>query len=388
MKYDFDSVTDRRGTDSLKWDVKENELPMWVADMDFKAAPEILEAIRERLDHGVMGYPVIPENWYDAYINWWNDRHGFRMKKEGLIFCTGVIPAVSSMIRAFTKPGSGVLIQPPVYNSFFSIIKGNGRIIKESPLLYKDGIYKMDFDDLDEKMSDSETSLMILCNPQNPSGRIWGKEELMKVGELAKKHGVTVVSDEIHCDLTEPGKCYIPFASASDVCADVGISCIAPTKTFNLAGLKTAAVYVSNPEIREKVKQAFDTDELSEANSFATISAIAAFEKGAAWLEELLVYISENRKVAEEYLINEIPQIKAVRGEATYLIWLDLSGLKGDVEKFGTFLRSKTGLFLSPGRIFGDQGKSFLRMNIACPRSVLMEGLSRLKNGVEEWSSQ
>lgn len=388
MKYDFDSVTDRRGTDSLKWDVKENELPMWVADMDFKAAPEILDAVRERLDHGVMGYPVIPENWYDAYINWWNDRHGFRMKKEGLIFCIGVIPAVSSMIRAFTKPGSGVLIQPPVYNCFFNIIRGNGRVIKENPLLYKDGAYEMDFDDLDRKMSDPETSLMILCNPQNPTGRIWGKDELKRVGELARKHGVTVVSDEIHCDLTEPGKCYIPFGSASDVCADVGISCIAPTKTFNLAGLKTAAVYVSNPEIRAKVKQAFDTDELSEANSFATVSAIAAFEKGAAWLEELLKYVSENRRVTEDFLIKEIPQIKAVRGEATYLIWLDLSGLKGDVEKFGTFLRSKTGLFLSPGRIFGDQGKSFLRMNIACPRSVLMEGLTRLKNGVEEWSSQ
>ncbi len=385
MKYDFDSVTDRTGTDSMKWDVKENELPMWVADMDFKAAPEILEAVRERLDHGILGYPVIPDGWYDAYINWWKDRHGFAMKKDGLIFCAGVIPAVSAMIRTFTKPGSNVLIQPPVYNCFFNIIKGNGRLVKESPLIYEDGVYKMDFDDLDRKMSDPKTCLMILCNPQNPSGRLWEKEELERVGELAKKHNVTVISDEIHCDLTEPGKEYNPFASVSDVCADISISCIAPTKTFNLAGFKTAAVYVSNPEIREKVRGAFDTDELSEPNSFATVSAVAAFEKGADWLEELRAYISGNRKAVEEYLRKEIPQIKAVRGEATYLVWLDLSGLKEDVTKFGSFLRTTTGLFLSPGRIFGEQGEGFLRMNIACPRSVLMDGLSRLKKGAEEW---
>ena len=387
MKYDFDSVIDRRGTDSMKWDVKENELPMWVADMDFKAAPEILEALKERLDHGVMGYPVIQDRWYDAYINWWNDRHGFRMKKEGLIFCTGVIPAVSSLIRTFTKPGSNVIIQPPVYNCFFGIIRGNGRRIAENPLIYKNGAYEMDLDDLENKMSDPDTSLMILCNPQNPSGRIWTKEELRAVGELAKKNGITVVSDEIHCDLTEPGKEYVPFASVSNLCASVGISCIAPTKTFNLAGLKTAAVYVSDPEIREKVIQTFNTDELSEANSFAALAAIAAFEKGRDWLEELLIYISENRRITEEFILKEIPQIKAVKGEATYLIWLDVSGLNGDVEKFGTFLRSKTGLFLSPGRIFGEQGKNFLRLNIACPKSLLTDGLNRLKKGAEEWSA-
>ncbi len=388
MKYDFDQVTDRKGTDSLKWDVKENELPMWVADMDFKAAPEILDALRDRLDHGIMGYPVIPDRWYDAYINWWNDRHGFKMTKEGLTFCTGVIPAISSLIRTFTKAGANVLIQPPVYNCFFGVIRGNDRRVLENPLIYKNGSYEMDLEDLDIKMSDPDTDFMILCNPQNPSGRIWTKEELKTVGELAKKHGVTVVSDEIHCDLTEPGKGYTPFASVSDVCAGVSISCIAPTKTFNLAGLKTAAVYVSDPGVREKVRRTFDADELSEANSFATAAAISAFEKGGEWLDELLIYISENRREVEDFLLKEIPQIKAVRGEATYLIWLDLSGLKGDVEKFGSFLRSKTGLFLSPGRIFGEQGKSFLRMNIACPRSVLEDGLKRLKKGVQEWSDE
>ena len=385
MKYDFDTLVNRRGTDSMKWNVRENELPMWVADMDFKAAPEILDSVRERLDHGVLGYPVIPDEWYSAYIGWWKRRHGFEMKKDSLIFCTGVIPAISAMVRAFTAPGGNVLIQPPVYNCFFDIIKGNGRKVIESPLIYRDGHFEMDLDDLDRKMSDPSTSLMILCNPQNPSGKIWGKEELGLIGELANKHGVTVISDEIHCDLTEPGKGYNPFASVSDICAKVGISCIAPTKAFNLAGLKTAATYVSDPDLRKRVIAAFAPDELSEPNSFAAVAAISAFEKGEQWLDELLLYISENRRVTEDFLLKEIPEIKAVRGEATYLIWLDISGVKGDASKFGAFLRAHTGLFLSPGYIFGEQGKSFLRLNIACPRTILSDGLSRLKKGVEEW---
>ena len=383
MVYDFDRVTDRTGTDSMKWDVKENELPMWVADMDFKAAPEIVDAIRQRLDHGILGYPIIPDRWYDAYIDWWSRRHEFTMERDALVFCSGVIPAVSSVIRALTVPGGNVLIQPPVYNAFFGIIKGNGRKVQESPLIYSNGTYKMDLDDLERKMADPETDLMILCNPHNPTGNIWDKDVLAAVGELAKKNGVTVISDEIHCDLTEPDKGYVPFASASDVCASVGICCIAPTKAFNLAGLKTAAVYVHDPALNEKVRRSFGADELSEPNSFATTAAIAAFEKGAKWLDELRSYVSENRKTVYEYLNGEIPQIKAVKGEATYLMWLDISALGNDVSEFGSFLREKTGLFVSPGYIFGSQGKSFLRMNIACPKNVLTDVLSRLKKGAE-----
>ena len=386
MKYDFDSVINRRNTDSLKWDVKDDELPMWVADMDFKAAPEIIEGIRERLDHGILGYPVIPDRWYDAYINWWKGRHGFEMDKDGLLFCAGVIPAIACMIRAFSAPGSNVLIQPPVYNCFFNIIKGSGRNAATSPLIYRDGSYRMDLDGLGRMMSKNDTDLMILCNPQNPTGNIWEKEELKKVGELAAANNVTVISDEIHCDLTEPGTGYIPFASVSDVCASVGIDCIAPTKAFNLAGLKTAAVYAENKETREKVKEAFDAEELSEANAFASIAAITAFEKGGEWLDELLLYISENRRTAREYIDGQIEGISVVKGSATYLMWLDVSGLGGDVSKFGSYLREHTGLFLSPGGIFGEQGKSFLRMNIACPKSVLEDGLSRLKNAAQDWA--
>ncbi|MCR5302821.1 MAG: pyridoxal phosphate-dependent aminotransferase [Lachnospiraceae bacterium] len=383
MKYDFDTLTHRRGTDSLKWNVKDNELPMWVADMDFKAAPEILEAIRERLDHGILGYPVIEDRWYDAYTGWWEMRHGFKMNKDSLIFCAGVIPAISSMIRTFTSPGANVLIQPPVYNAFFGLIKDNKRLVQESPLIYRNGNYEMDLSDLDRKMADPATKLMILCNPHNPTGNIWGKEELCTVGEFAKKHGVTVISDEIHCDLTEPGKAYYPFASVSDTCAQVGISCIAPTKAFNLAGLKSAAVYASDPDLNEKIREGFRADELSEPNAFAGIAAITAFEKCGGWLDELREYVSENRRTADEYIRSNIPDIKVVRGEATYLMWLDVSQVKGDPAGFGAYLRKKTGLFVSPGHIFGQQGRNFLRMNIACPSSVLTDGLSRLKKGAE-----
>ena len=385
MKYDFDSVINRRDTDSVKWDVKDNELPMWVADMDFKAAPEILDAISIRLGHGVMGYPTLHDDWYDAYTGWWKNRHGFEMDKNALLFCTGVMPAISCMIRVFTGPGENVLIQPPVYTGFFNVIKGNGRRVSENPLVYKDGRYEMDLEDLGRKMADPKTRLMILCNPANPAGNIWEKAELKAIGELAKKHGVTVISDEIHCDITVPGKSYNPFAGVSDVCAETGIACISPTKAFNLAGLKTAAVYVSNKDLRDRVTEAFMADELFEPNSFAGTAAIAAFTKGEEWLDELLDYLSENRKTVDKFIREELPRVKLVTGEATYLLWLDVSGLGGDVSHFGEYLRENTGLWLSPGFIFGEQGNNFLRMNIACPRSVLEEGLSRLKSGAGKW---
>ncbi len=381
MHYDFETVIMRRGTDSVKWDVAENELPMWVADMDFKAAPEILEAIRERLDHGIMGYPVIPQRWYEAYINWWDMRHGLKMNSDHLFFSTGVIPAISSMIRAFTAPGGNVLIQPPVYNAFFNIIKANGRRVKENPMIYKDGAYETDLEDLEKKLSDPDTKLMILCNPHNPAGIIWEKDVLNAVGELAKKHGVIVISDEIHCDITEPGCSYTPFATAGCDCNEIGITFIAPTKAFNLAGLKTAAVYAEDDTIRDKVRKALETDELTEASSFAATAAIAAFEKGGEWLDELRQVISDNRKTAEEFIASRIPDIKIVKGYATYLMWLDVSALTEGIEDFGDFLRQKTGLFLSSGSIFGDQGRNFLRMNVACPKSLLMDGLERLEKG-------
>lgn len=377
MKYDFDTVINRRGTDSVKWNVGKNELPMWVADMDFRLAPEIEKAIKKRIEHGVFGYSVIPDEWYDAYINWWQNRHGVSFKREGLIFCTGVVPAISSIVRKLTTPNENVVIQTPVYNVFFNSIINNGCRVLESPLVYdrKSSSYSMDLEDLEAKLSDPQTTLMILCNPHNPVGKIWDKITLEKIGRLAKKHNVTVISDEIHCDITEPGKNYVPFASVSDICREISITCIAPTKAFNMAGMQSAAVYAENPVLHHKVWRALNTDEIAEPNSFACISAVTAFNKGAGWLDAMRKYVSENRKRVYEFIEKEIPEISAVRSEATYLLWLDISktGLSA------AEIRENTGLFLTDGSVYGDCGKNFLRMNIACPKTTLEDGLQRLK---------
>lgn len=382
MKYDFDSVTDRRGTDSMKWEVKENELPMWVADMDFKAAPEIIDALRKRIDHGVFGYAGIPDAWYEAYGKWWDKRHGLKMKRENLIFSTGVIPSISTIIKELTNPGENVLIQSPVYHVFYNIIRNNGRNVFENPLQFRDGVYSMDFADLETKMSDPKTKLMILCNPHNPIAKIWDRESLEKVGELAEKYGVTVISDEIHCDITKPGRDYLPFAAISEVCREISITCIAPTKTFNLAGLQTSAVYVSASSMKYKLLKALMRDDAADPNSFSTAAAIAAFENGEAWLDELREYLFDNRKMVEDFLASELPSVKAVQGDATYLVWLDLMELHDTGKNVAVKLREKTGLYVSDGGEFGTGGEHFLRMNIACPKSICTDGLNRLKKGI------
>ena len=388
MSYDFDKPVNRRDTHSMKWDVKEHELPMWVADMDFQTAPEIQAAIQERAAHGVFGYSVVPEEWYQAYMGWWERRHGFSMEKEWLVFCTGVVPAISSMVRKLTTMGENVLVQTPVYNIFFNSIVNNGRNVIENPLRYDENGYQMDFEDLERKLSDPQTTLMILCNPHNPVGRIWSREELGQVGELCRKYHVTVISDEIHCDLTSPGKEYIPFASVSESCRNHSITCIAPTKAFNLAGLQTAAVAVPNPNLRHKVWRGLNTDEVAEPNSFAVEAAVAAFTKGDAWLDALRAYIQENKNHVENFLKKEVPQIRPVPSEATYLLWLDCRKMQGCATEFTQYLREHKGLYLSEGRQYGESGKFFIRMNIACPRSWLEDGIKRLVDGIlsyEEW---
>ena len=388
MPYDFEKPVDRRNTHSLKWDVRENELPMWVADMDFQTAPEIREAIQKRVVHGVFGYSVVPEEWYQAYMGWWGRRHGFSMEKDWLIFCTGVVPAISSMVRKLTTVGENVLIQTPVYNIFFNSIVNNGRNVVESPLRYDGNTYQMDFEDLEGKLSDPQTTLMILCNPHNPVGRIWNREELGRVGELCRKYHVTVIFDEIHCDLTAPGQEYIPFASVSENCRNNSITCIAPTKAFNLAGLQTAAVVVPDPNMRHKVWRGLNTDEVAEPNSFAVEAAVAAFTEGEAWLDALREYIQENKNFVENYLKKEVPQIRPVSSQATYLVWLDCRNMQGCATEFTQYLREHTGLYLSEGRQYGESGSSFIRMNIACSRRRLEDGLSRLAEGArgyEEW---
>lgn len=383
--YDFDEIINRRNTYSLKWDVKESELPMWVADMDFATAPEICHEIQNRAQQGVFGYTIVPKAWNQAICHWWSSRHGFEMKQEWLLFCTGVIPAISSIVRKLTTPNENVVIQTPVYNIFFNSIINNGCRVLENPLVYQDGEYNIDFDDLEKKLAEPQTSLMIFCNPQNPCGKIWDRETIERVGTLCEKHHVVVISDEIHCDLIEPGKEYVPFASVSKSCRENSITCVAPTKTFNLAGLQTAAIMIPDDTLRYKVYRAINTDEVAEPNVFAVTAAIAAYTKGAPWLDELRRYVCENKQMVKTYVEKYLPNLMVAETEATYLLWLDCRNICKDTDVFSEFLRKETGLFLSAGSIYGGNGRQFVRMNVACPKSMVQDGLERLKEGVQKF---
>ncbi len=386
-KYDFETTVDRRGTNSLKWDVADGELPMWVADMDFRTAPEITEAITERAAHGIFGYNIIPDEWYDAYRYWWGTRHGLDIPREWLIFCTGAIPAISTAVRKLTTPAEKVLVEVPIYNTFFNSIENNGRYPVMCPLIYEDGEYRRDFDALEAALSDPQVTLMILCNPHNPTGRIWSRSELARVGELCRAHHVTVISDEIHCDLTDPGFDYVPFASVSDVCREISVTCVAPTKAFNIAGMQSAAVIVPNEALRHKMWRGLNTDEVAEPNTFAVGVAIAAFTRGGQWLDELRAVIADNKQAVYDFMRRELPSVRPVISHATYLAWLDISSLTHDSVKFAAFVREKTGLFVSNGAQYRGHGHDFLRLNLACPRKTLDDGLARLKTAVKLWES-
>lgn len=382
MNYDFDKPVNRRGTLSMKWDVAENELPMWVADMDFETTPEIQDAIRKRANHGAFGYTLIPDEWYESIQNWWEVRHQFQLEKDWLVFCTGVVPAISSAVRKLTTPAEKVVLLTPVYNIFFNSVVNNGRYVVECPLSYDGESYEVDFEALEEVLSDPQTTMLIFCNPHNPVGKIWTKETMEQIGELCWKYHVVVISDEIHCELTDPGKSYVPFASVSEKCRKNSITCIAPTKTFNLAGLQTAAVMVPDETLRHKIWRALNTDEAAEPNVFAMTGSIAAYQKGGPWLDALRDYLYENKQTAREFIKSELPDLHLVSSEATYLLWIDCRKITKDSEKLAVFLRKKTGLYLSAGKQYGKTGEGFLRMNIACRKEVLKDGLQRLKDGI------
>ena len=385
MKFDFDGLIDRR-KDSLKWDVKEGELPMWVADMDFRTAPAVVQAIKARAETGVYGYAGVPDEWYEAVCGWWERRHGWKVEKDWLCFATGVVPAISSAVKRVTNVGDRVLLMTPVYDIFFHSVENAGRVVLESPLVRTADGYRIDFADLEEKLARPLTTMMILCNPHNPVGRIWTKEELFEIGRLCEKYGVTVLSDEIHCDLTDPGWDYTPFAAASAECRANSITCLAPTKAFNLAGLQTSAVSVPDPALRHKVWRALNTDEVAEPNCFAAEAAVAAFTKGAPWLDALRAYLAENKAVARAFISRELPGLRAVVSHGTYLLWLDCSALTADGGELARFLRAQTGLRLSAGGVYRGNGGAFLRMNLACPRARLQDGLERLKQGLDAYA--
>ena len=381
----FDEVINRRNTGCAKWDMtKEGELPMWVADMDFQTAPQITNALIERAKHGVFGYALKGDEWYEAYKNWWSTRHHFNIEKEWLMFCTGVIPALSSIVRKLTTPAENVVVMTPVYNHFFSSILNNGRNVLESKLKYENGEFDIDFKDLEEKLSNPQTTMMILCTPHNPIGKIWNKATLEKIGNMCCENHVIVVSDEIHCDIVEPEKEYIPFASISEKCKNNSITCVSPTKTFNIAGLQTAAILVPDEGLRNRVNRAINTDEVAEPNVFAAIAPVVAYNEGGEWLDELNKYLWENRKFAENFIKENIKGVFPIKAEATYLMWVDCTSVSTNSEELCDFIREKTGLFVTSGDVYRN-ADGFMRVNIACPRSLLEDGLNRLKTGIEQY---
>lgn len=387
-KYDFDKIIDRRSSWAEKWHIKDGELPMWVADMDFETAPEIKEMLIDRLQVGAYGYSFVPDEWYDAYISWWERRHHLKIQKNELIFSTGVIPTISSTVRKLTTANENVVIMTPVYNVFYNCIVNNGVRVLESRLIMKDGRWAIDFEDLERKLADPQTSLLLFCNPHNPVGRIWTKDEMTQIGELCFKYNVTVISDEIHCDIVDPDKEYIPFASVSETCRDISITTIAPSKTFNLAGMASSAAFVPNKFLRHKVWRQLNTDECGEPSFMAVTAAVAAFTKGEEWLKELNSYIYDNKTYCEDFIRNNIPGVTVLHSEATYLIWLDCREITGGRMDLAHFIRKKTGLFISRGEIYGAGGQGFLRINLACPRSMIIDGMERLQKGIKLYSAE
>jgi len=352
-KYHFDKVVNRRNINSYKWDVGEDELPMWVADMDFGTAPEIKCVIQTRLNQGALGYNTVPDSFFESYISWWERRHGFTLQKEWLMFCTGAVPAISSIVRKMTKENDKVLLITPVYNIFYNSILNNGREVLESRMLYEDGKYSIDYEDLENKLAQAETTLMIFCNPHNPTGYVWTKAELEKIGQLCLKHGVLILSDEVHCDLTHPDSKYTPFASVSEAISNISMTCMAPSKAFNIAGLQTSVISVPNEALRKQVNRGINTDEVAEPNSFAIQATEAAFNDSEEWLDELNRYLATNRAYLIEQVSETFPEIKIVKAKATYLAWLDCSAISQDTTDLCDFIRHETGLILSSGEIFG-----------------------------------
>ena len=383
MKYDFDRITDRSGTNSLKWNVTENELPMWVADMDFTTAPEICETLQKRLEHGIFGYSVLPEEWYQAYIDWWQKRHNVTFSRQHMLFSPGVMPTISTCIRELTTKGDNIVLLSPVYNCFYDVVRSNGRTVLECPLIHKDASYSIDFELLEKQFKDKNTAMILLSNPHNPTGNIWDRDTLAGIGKHARENSVIVISDEIHCDVTDPNVSYVPYLSAAEENPNGTIVCVSPTKAFNLAGLQTSAAVIPDSKLRRRVKNGFHAQRI-DANVLAVQAAVSAFQKGGQWLDELRQYLYENKQLVKSVIETEINELRLTPSQATYLLWIDGTKLKLDEGMtLSQSIRSRTGLYLSDGTQFGTGGEGYLRMNIACPRSVVREGLDRLRDAVK-----
>ena len=388
--YNFDQIVDRRNTESVKWDEFPGKLPMWVADMDFKAAPEILEALQRRLDHGVFGYELVPDTYYEAIAHWFRERHGWEgIGRENMVPTTGVIAAYSAAIKAMTVPGDKVMVQTPCYNAFFPASRNNKCVQLDQPLHYENGTYSIDWEDFEKKAADAR--VLLLCNPHNPAGRVWTREELQRMGEICLRNNVFVISDEIHCELTYPGHDYTPWATLPEELVRGSVSCISPTKAFNIAGIQIANIFAKDPGVLRKMDRAINDNECCDVNVFGVTALQAAYNKGGAWLDELRNYLYHNARTVYCYLEDELPQLQALPLEGTYLMWLDCRALlqpgeplEGFSERFAAHLQEQ-GLVLSTGTIYGAAGEGFERLNIACPRTTLLEGLKRLKQAADTY---
>jgi len=381
MKYDFDHITARRGTNCYKWDEPEEDgvIPMWVADMDFPAAPAIQEALQKRLNHGVFGYTMVPDSYYDAIMSWFSRCHGWQIEKDWIHYTTGVVPAVSCTLKALTLPGENVLVQTPVYNCFFSSIKNSGCNITESPLKRQEDTYIIDFEDFERQCADEKTTVFLLCNPHNPGGRVWKKDELERMNDICMKHHVRVVSDEIHCELVMPGNTFTPFASVSDACRDNSIILNSPSKSFNIAGLQIANIICKNPTWRRRINRAININEVCDVNPFGPVALQAAYNESGEWLDELNQYLWENYQTLKQFFSKELPQVEVFRLEGTYLVWIDITATGLTSDEATERLLKEGKVMVSSGTLYGKQaGEGFLRLNIACPRSVMMEGLKRI----------
>ena len=388
MQYDFSRVANRRHTSSLKWDVLDNELPMWVADMDFETPDFILDSLRKTLETKNFGYKNISCNYFLSFKNFWLRNHDFLMEEENMIFATGVVPAISSIVRKVTSVGEKVLVTKPCYNIFFNSIVNNGRFVESSDLILVDNKYEIDFNDLEKKLSDPQVSLFILCNPENPVGKVFTKEELKRIGQLCKKYNVIVLSDEIHCDIVNPNYKYVPFASVNETNKDISITCLSASKCFSLPGLQGAMVYVSNLKLHHLVWRGLNTDEVAEANSFVCDAFSSALDNGDAYLKELNIYIQNNKDYAIDFIKNNIKEFRVYETNATYLLWVDISNLTLDASSFCDFLRKKTGLYITAGSAYGENAKSFVRINLGTSLDIVKDGMSRLLNGVKLYKEE
>ena len=378
MKYNFDEPVVRRGTNCVKWDETADPdiIPMWVADMDFRVAPSIQKALEDRVAHGVFGYNIVPESYYEAVISWFRRRHQWEISRESILYTTAVVPAVSCVIKALTMPGEKVLILSPAYNCFFSSIRNNGCEVLESPLASE---FKVDWQDFEQKCADEKTTLFLLCNPHNPCGRVWTREELQRMYDICHRHGVTVISDEIHCELIMPGYEFVPFGTVTDDCVVMN----SPSKNFNTAGLQIANIICTNPEWRRRIDRAININEVCDVNPFGIVALQAAYNDSEDWLDALNLYLWENYKTLCDFFAREMPQLKVTRLEGTYLVWVDHSALGISTDEFFNRLLDEGHVWVSAGTMYGLQtGEGFIRINIACPRSQLNEALRRIASVV------